>query len=81
VQNVERVFAIKRLAVARAAAALPNHIKQSIDDLEDCLQADTSALEQRIDNLVCRLYNRTYDEVKVIEPEFTMGRAEYEGRG
>jgi hypothetical protein len=42
-------------------------------------KADTSTLERQIDNLVYRLYNLTYDEVKVIEPEFPLSRAEYEG--
>ena len=42
-------------------------------------QADTSILERHIDNLVYRLYNLTYDEVKVIEPGFPQDRAEYEG--
>jgi hypothetical protein len=42
-------------------------------------QVDTSALERQIDALVYRLYNLTYDEVKVIEPEFAMVRAEYKG--
>jgi hypothetical protein len=41
-------------------------------------QAGTSALERRIDNLVYRLYNLTWEEVKVIEPEFPLGKAEYE---
>jgi hypothetical protein len=40
--------------------------------------ADTTALERQIDSLVYRLYNLTYDEVKVIEPEFPLGKAEYE---
>ncbi|MDR2534888.1 MAG: hypothetical protein LBD29_02500 [Treponema sp.] len=40
-------------------------------------QADTSALERQLDNLVYRLYNLTYKEVKVIEPDFPLGRAEY----
>jgi restriction endonuclease S subunit len=42
-------------------------------------KADTTALERQIDNLVYHLYNLTYDEVKVIEPEFPLGKAEYEG--
>jgi Alw26I/Eco31I/Esp3I family type II restriction m6 adenine DNA methyltransferase len=42
-------------------------------------QADTSGLERQIDNLVYRLYDLTYDEVKVIEPEFPLSKAEYEG--
>jgi hypothetical protein len=36
-------------------------------------------LEREIDNLVDRLYNLTYDEVKAIEPEFPLGKAEWEG--
>ena len=40
---------------------------------------DTTALEQQIDNLVYRLYNLTYEEVKVVDPEFGLSREEYEG--
>jgi hypothetical protein len=42
-------------------------------------KADTSALERQIDNLVYRLYNLTYEEVKVIEPKFPLSKDEYEG--
>jgi hypothetical protein len=42
-------------------------------------QADTSALEWALDTLVYRLYNLTWDEVKVIEPGFPLGKAEWEG--
>lgn len=40
--------------------------------------ADTTALEQQIDNLVYRLYDLTYAEVKVIDPEFGLSEEEYE---
>jgi hypothetical protein len=42
---------------------------------------DTYNLEQQIDNLVYKLYELTYDEVLVVEPEFSerMSREEYEG--
>jgi hypothetical protein len=40
-------------------------------------KADTFALERHIDNLVYRLYNLTYDEVKVIEPDFTLSEGEW----
>jgi hypothetical protein len=40
-------------------------------------KADISALERQIDNLVYRLYNLTYDEVKVIEPDFPLSKSEY----
>lgn len=39
---------------------------------------DTAVLEHQIDNLVYRLYGLTYEEVKVIDPEFTLSKAEYE---
>lgn len=39
---------------------------------------DTATLEQKIDNLVYRLYELSYDEVKVIEPEFSLSKEEYE---
>ena len=39
--------------------------------------ADTSELEKAIDNLVCKLYQLTYDEVKAIDPEFTLTEQEY----
>ncbi|MBC7523237.1 MAG: Eco57I restriction-modification methylase domain-containing protein [Flavobacterium sp.] len=42
---------------------------------------ETTNLEQQIDNLVYKLYELTYDEVLVVEPEFSarMSREEYEG--
>jgi translation initiation factor IF-2 len=39
---------------------------------------DTIALEQEIDNLVYKLYELTYEEVKVIDPEFGLTKKEYE---
>ena len=41
-------------------------------------QADTSALEKQIDVMVYKLYGLTYEEVKIIEPEFAMSDVEYE---
>ncbi|MGC9315978.1 MAG: Eco57I restriction-modification methylase domain-containing protein, partial [bacterium] len=40
--------------------------------------ADTTALEAEIDLMVYKLYELTYDEVKVIDPEFPLTQAEYE---
>jgi hypothetical protein len=44
-------------------------------------KANTSAFERQIGNMVYRLYTLTYEEVKVIEPGFPLGKAEYEGSG
>jgi hypothetical protein len=41
-------------------------------------RADTSALERQIDVMVYKLYGLTYEEVKIIEPEFAMSAVEYE---
>ena len=41
-------------------------------------KADTSALENQIDQMVYKLYKLTYDEVKVIAPEFSLSPEEYE---
>jgi hypothetical protein len=42
----------------------------------DC-HADTSELEQTIDQLVYKLYQLTYEEVKIIDPEFALTEPEY----
>ena len=45
------------------------------------LSADNKSiehLEKEIDNLVYKLYELTYDEVKVIDPEFSLNKKEYE---
>ncbi|MDD1446026.1 N-6 DNA methylase [Dolichospermum sp. ST_sed8] len=38
---------------------------------------DTTALEQQIDNIVYKLYELTYEEVKIIDPEFALTEQEY----
>ena len=40
-------------------------------------QSDTTILEQQIDNLVYKLYDLTYDEVKVVDPDFGLTEEEY----
>lgn len=39
---------------------------------------DTTDLEQQIDNLIYRLYDLSYNEVKVIDPAFPLSQKEYE---
>jgi adenine-specific DNA-methyltransferase len=41
---------------------------------------DTTALEAQIDLLVYKLYDLTYEEVKVIDPAFALSREEYESK-
>ena len=42
---------------------------------------DTTAEEKQIDLMVYKLYELTYDEVKVVEPDFQMTEEEYERYG
>jgi len=47
-------------------------------DKGELRDADTSALERQIDVMVYKLYGLTYEEVKIIESEFTMSAVGYE---
>jgi len=42
------------------------------------VNADISQIEQQIDNLVYKLYELTYQEVKIIDPEFALTEKEYD---
>ena len=42
------------------------------------VQADTSSLENKIDFLVYHLYDLTYDEVLVVDPNPPFSREEYD---
>ena len=61
-------------------------IKNNIVDLIDLIivskktspQANTSDLENQIDSLVYKLYNLTYDEVLIVDPETPITREEFE---
>jgi hypothetical protein len=60
-----------------------NQEKQIVSIVENILSdkeqgKDTIALEQQIDNMVYKLYELTYDEVKVIDPAFSLSKEEYE---
>lgn len=39
---------------------------------------DTTAEEREIDKMVYKLYNLTYEEVKIIDPAFALTEKEYE---
>jgi len=41
-------------------------------------KADTTVLENQIDELVFKLYNLTYEEVKVIDKDFWLSKEEYD---
>src|SRR5690625_4570947 len=57
-----------------------NMISKTIEMIIDKVNADqdTSQEEREIDLMVYHLYELTYDEVKIVDPEFWMSREEYE---
>jgi hypothetical protein len=73
--------AIANCLVSRIKYKVPNTkgvIYQILAKKSEDNSADTSELEKEIDNLVYKLYQLTYDEVKIIDPEFTITEKEYE---
>ncbi|MEA5531819.1 Eco57I restriction-modification methylase domain-containing protein [Dolichospermum sp. UHCC 0684] len=65
---------------------LPIILKKKSKNVEDIVHniltlksqgKDTTALEQQIDNMVYKLYELTYKEVKIIDPEFPLTEQEY----
>ena len=52
-------------------------VNQILEAKQENPQTDTSEWENEIDLLVYRLYDLTYDEVKVVDPEFGLTEEEY----
>ena len=53
-------------------------VEDIVSSKEMSLSYNTSALEQQIDLLVYHLYDLTYDEVLIVDPETPITREEYE---
>lgn len=53
--------------------------KQIIHEKQHGINADTRELENQIDLTIYKLYSLTYEEVKIVDPEFGMSEEEYEG--
>ncbi len=58
--------------------AIVNLVDQILSAKKKNPQADTSELEHQIDMMVYKLYELTYDEVKIIDPAFGLSREEWE---
>jgi adenine-specific DNA-methyltransferase len=60
---------------------LEKQIEDTVDEIlttkKGDRDADTSELEKAIDSLVYKLYQLTYDEIKIIDPEFKLTEQEY----
>ncbi len=59
----------RRIVILGAAGFIGFHLARFLND--------TCELEKAIDHLVCKLYQLTYDEVKIIDPEFELTEQEY----
>ena len=66
--------------IFQAPKNLQNRVVKMVDKIISQKQnnEDTTALELEIDNLVYKLYELTYEEVKVIDPKFSLSKAAYE---
>ena len=55
-------------------------VNQLHSELKDNIKSDVTLIENQIDILVYKLYNLTYEEVKVIDPniESIISKKEYE---
>ncbi len=72
---------IRQLRVPEPTSNQENNIEKLVNQILDTkkinLNADTTTLEKEIDRLVYKLYQLTYEEVKIIDPEFALTEQEY----
>ncbi|MCL2410482.1 MAG: Eco57I restriction-modification methylase domain-containing protein [Treponema sp.] len=57
---------------------ITNLVQQIIEIKKKNHTSDTSKYYNEINNIIYRLYNLSYDEVKIIEPDFLLSKREYE---
>lgn len=78
--NRWKKYKIELLPIANASKTQENELTVKVNAIlkAKAKGADTTALEREIDDMVYRLYGLTYDEVKTIEPEYSLSREEYE---
>ncbi|GBF54554.1 hypothetical protein N0824_02422 [Microcystis sp. 0824] len=57
--------------------SIENIVEEILAAKKDDTNANTSELEKQIDHLVYKLYQLTYNEVKIIDPEFALTEQEY----
>ena len=81
VQEKNKTFAeVKIVYLERIPIIELNRISQKpfVDDVNTLIKESSPVLEQKIDLLVYKLYNLTYDEVLIVDPETPITREEYE---
>ncbi len=60
------------------ASEIIDLVDQILTQKEANSDADSTALEKQIDTMVYKLYNLTWEEVQVVDPEFGLSEEEYE---
>ena len=71
---------IRQIPIKRIDGSQQNPFIEIVDNIikdKNC-NIDTSVQENKIDLMVYKLYQLTFDEVLVVDPEFSMGQEEYE---
>ena len=78
-RELRKVF-FENIPIPQFSQAIENLFVKRLDKIVSLKSEgkDTTALEQQIDNLVYKLYELTYQEVKAIDPEFKLTESEYE---
>jgi len=61
----------------KSANKLSRLVEKIISEKNKDITINTSQIENEIDNLVYKLYELSYDEVKVIDPAFSLSEQEY----
>jgi len=67
-----------KLADSKTQETIETLVNQILAKKSEDNSADTSELEKEIDNLVYKLYQLRYNEVKIIDPDFPLTEEEYE---
>ena len=73
-------YEIKQLPFPIELKSKQKQIEKLVDEILKKKKAnhDTTSLEKEIDVLVCKLYELSYDEVKIIDKDFWLSAEEYE---
>jgi hypothetical protein len=73
-----RLGEFKNLPIPNATKSEQKAIEILVQKCLDAKGKDVTKWEQQIDNLVYKLYELTYEEVKIIDPEFPLTEQEYQ---
>ena len=66
------------MKIAKDTSIIENIVSTILDIKSKNYEADVSIYENRIDEFFYHLYNLTYDEVLIVDPETPIVREEYE---